>query len=154
MEVWKSRVCAFLMACSMGAVFAAENFVTGQALLDGGAVKLSADELKSIIRVGVEVQTYAPGTGSYRLWTNDAGGTFIASRRGGTSESKSQGAGEWRVTDAGEYCVQIDWRTRKGAPDHTEKWCRVLWRYDGALYLAPGNLTGREDVRLSAARFR
>lgn len=154
MAVCKAREFMLLAVCSMSTAIAAENYVTGQTLLDGGAVRLPAHELSSIIRVGVEVQTYAPGTGSYRLWTNDASGTFIASRRGGTSDSKSQGTGTWKVTDAGEYCVEIDWRTRKGAPDHTEKWCRVLWRFDGALYLAPDKLSGKEDMRFSAARFR
>ncbi len=128
--------------------------IQGRTLREGGAQKLSVDEIKTIIRQGVAVETYAPSTGSIRLWTNDAAGKFIASRRGGSNNAKSQGTGEWALNDSGEYCVKIEWRTSKNAPDNTEEWCRALYRHDGALYLAPSDLTGKEDAKYSVARFK
>lgn len=154
MNLMKSTLIALLATSALSTVTAAENIVTGQVLLDSGAVKVPAEEMKSIVRPGVEVETYAPGTGSYRLWTNDASGKFIASRRGGTTDARSQGSGEWRVTDQGEYCVQIEWRTARMSPDYTERWCRAIYRHDGALYLAPGDLAGKGEAKYSKVQFK
>lgn len=154
MKTAKSIIFALASTWSLNVAFAAENFVTGQILMSGAAVQVSGDELRSIIRQGVQVETYAPRTSSYRLWTNDASGKFIASRRGGTANARSEGLGEWKLTESGEYCVQIDWRFVNNQPDYTEKWCRVLWRYDGALYIAPSDLTGKADTQYSVIRFR
>lgn len=149
----KPLIVAGLAVCSLCGAVAAENIVSGRSLLDGGAVKLSVEELKSTIRPGVQVETYAPGTGSFRMWTNDDSGKFVASRQGGTGHAQSQGTGQWKVTDSGEYCVVIEWRTAKNMPDYTEKWCRVLYRYDGALYLAPTNLGSKAKNNYSKVQF-
>ena len=79
----KSTLVAFLATTAFGNVLAAEDIVSAQALLDGKAVLVPAEEVKSIVRAGAEVETYLPSTGAYRLWTNDSSGKFIASRRGG-----------------------------------------------------------------------
>ncbi len=154
MNLSKPTLLAFLAISALGNVIAAENIVTAQTLHDGKAERLSAEETKSIVRAGVEVETYLPSTGAYRLWTNDASGKFIASRRGGSANVKSQGSGEWKVTDDGKYCVEIEWRTAMNGPDRTEKWCRSLYRYDGALYLAPKDLTEKGETRFSKVQFK
>lgn len=154
MGILKSTASALITTAALGSAFAAEKFVSAQVLLDSGAVKVPAEEMKSIVRPGSEVETYLPATGAYRLWTNDAGGKFIASRRGGTGNARSQGSGEWKLTDTGEYCVQIEWRTASMAPDWTEKWCRVLYRHDGALYLAPTDLAGKGEQKFSIVQFK
>ncbi len=154
MNLMKSTFFALLATSALSTVTAAENIVTGQVLLDGGAVKVPSDEMKSIVRPGAEVETYNPYSGAYRLWTNDASGKFIASRRGGTGNAASQGSGEWKVTDGGEYCVQIEWRTARNGPDFTERWCAVLYRHDGALYLAPSDLAGKGERKYTKVQFK
>ncbi len=154
MNRMKTTIVALVVATGLTNVIAAENFVSGQVLLDRGVKKVPIEEMKAIVRSGVEVETYLPTTGAYRLWTNDASGKFIASRRGGKGNARSQGTGEWKLTETGEYCVQIDWRTANNVFDWTEKWCRVLYKYEDALYLAPNDLSGREEEKFSKVQFK
>jgi len=112
--------------------------------MQSDAHKLSSDEIRSIIQPGVSISTFWVPTGASRQWTNDASGKFTAYRRGGSGNTRSNGAGEWSFNDKGEYCVSIDWKTMRNVPDFTEKWCRALYRRDSNLYFAPGDLKGKE----------
>jgi hypothetical protein len=122
--------------------------------LDANAPALSAAEARDFFKPGSEVETFLPQTGSVRRWVNDASGKFIASRQGGTRNAKSQGSGEWKVTDNGQYCVVIEWKLANGSPDTAENWCRVAYRFDGETYLAPRDLAANVDKKYSVVRIK
>jgi hypothetical protein len=116
-------------------LLAAESTILGGDLFDKGK-KLSADEIKTIITNDVEVEQINGSTAGIRRWKNNADGKFVASRvaafGGGAAVT---GQGEWKLTENGQYCVQIEWRPRTGP--QLENWCRTLWRLEDTLYLAP-----------------
>lgn len=144
-------VSATLVAFSVVA-FSAEQTVLGGDIFDKGS-KLSIDEIKSMITVDTEVEQINGSTGGIRRWKNNADGKFIASRQaafgGGTPVS---GQGEWKLTDNGQYCVQIEWRPRRGGPEQ-ENWCRTLWRLDDAIYLAPTDLAPNRERKYGQVKF-
>ena len=145
---------AIFSACFLSTGFAADTVILGSVLFQAGAKALSGDEMKAIIRSGTGVETYAPTTGSLRLWVNESSGKFTASRRGVAARVGSNGSGEWKVTDGGQYCVVIEWRTAAGLPDNVENWCRALYRHDGELYLAPSDLASNVDKKYSVVRIK
>jgi hypothetical protein len=124
------------IACSVAD--AAESRVTAQELIDGGARRLSAVEAKALLGPGVDVETVAGVSGNVRRWTNEPDGRFIASSRGPLG-SQTTGKGSWRLTDDGQYCVEIIWKTVD------EQWCRVVYEYASGTYLAPENLARNAD---------
>ena len=128
------------------------DIVVAQILFDSGAKPMSVDETKAFFKPGAQIQTFAPGSGSVRYWKNDESGKFIASRQGGTGNARSIGQGEWKITDSGQYCVVIEWRTARGAPDNSEQWCRVPYRHDGEIYLAPRELAVNVEKKYSVVR--
>lgn len=132
--------------------FAGENIILGETLFKAGVSALTSEETKKLLVHGSSVETYAATTGSVRYWKNEADGKFIASRQGGTGNARSQGHGEWKVTDTGQYCVVIEWRTARGSPDNTENWCRVVYRFDSEFYLAPKDLATNLDKKYSVIR--
>ena len=71
--------------------------------------------------------------GSERHWTNEPDGKLRALStnkiRGSPLGTRiAQGDGTWSVSDEGEYCVDIRWRTT------FEKWCSVIFRGEGDTY--------------------
>ncbi len=144
---------AFIATFSGFNSFAAEPVVPGSVL--EGAKKLSSEEVSALMRPGAAVETYSPTTGSVRQWENSPGGRFTASRHGGAQNARSTGAGSWKFSEDGkQYCVEIEWRTAKNAPDNTESWCRAVYQYDGHYYLAPDNLKSNLNNKYSMVRIR
>lgn len=135
-------------------IFASENIVSAKVLFDAGAKVMSEPELKSFLKLGSNVETFAPGSGAIRFWTHDESGKFTASRQGGSGNARSQGTGEWKITDSGQYCVVIEWRSARGSPDITENWCRVAYRQGEAVYLAPKDLAVNLEKNYSVLRVR
>ncbi len=133
-------------------LFAAESTITGAELFDKGK-KLGADEIKTIIVNDVEVEQINGNTAGIRRWKNNADGKFIASRvaafGGGAAVT---GLGEWKLTENGQYCVQIEWRPRSGPEQET--WCRTLWKFEDALYLAPLDLTSNRERKYGQIKFK
>lgn len=153
MRTIKKQIFLLLSAATCLSSNAAEQFVLGSAL--EGAQKLTSEELNSVMRPGVQVETYSPGTGAVRHWENSPNGKFVASRQGGERKANSSGSGEWKLSENGRlYCVDIDWRTNKNAPDKPESWCRALYRYENSLYMAPDNLKPHLDQQFSVVRFK
>ena len=144
-------VSAALVAFSVAA-YSAEQTVLGGDIFDKGS-KLSIDEIKSIIFVDTEVEQINGSTGGIRRWKNNADGKFVASRVAATGgRGTVTGSGEWKLTDNGQYCVQIEWRPRTGGPEQ-ENWCRTLWRLDDAIYLAPTDLAPNRERKYGQVKF-
>jgi hypothetical protein len=81
-------------------------------------------------------------------WSNDSGGSFVASSDnmggGGTvigSGRPSTASGKWHISDDGRYCVMIEWR---GVP--TEEWCRYVLETTDGYYMAKSTKVGNETV--------
>ena len=135
-------------------ILASDNIVLAKVLFEAGAKAMSEPELKSFLKLGSNVETFAPSSGAIRFWSHDASGKFTASRQGGTNNARSQGTGEWKITDSGQYCVVIEWRNARGSPDITENWCRVAYQQGEAVYLAPKDLAANLDKSFSVVRVR
>ena len=151
---YKAGAATLLFLFFSAPILASENIISGKALFDAGATSMSELELKSFLKLGSNIETFAPVSGAIRFWTHDESGKFIASRQGGAGNARSQGTGEWKITDSGQYCVVIDWRTARGLQDNTESWCRVAYRQGDAVYLAPKELAGNVDNKYSVLRVR
>lgn len=151
---YKALALVFLVLLFNAKSFASENIILAKILFDSGAKALSESELKAFLKLGSNIETFAPGSGAIRLWSHDESGKFIASRQGGTNNARSKGTGEWKVTDSGQYCVVIEWRNSRGSPDITENWCRVAYRQGEAVYLAPKDLATNLDKNYSVLRVR
>ena len=145
------KLAAFLLL-SPAMLLAAESTILGGELFDKGK-KLTVEEIKAIIVSDVDVEQINGNTAGIRRWKNNADGKFIASRvaafGGGAGVS---GQGEWKLTENGQYCVQIEWRPRAG-PEQ-ENWCRTLWKYDGELYLAPADLAPNRERKYGQIKFK
>ncbi len=142
-------VCLSLASFS---VAAAESTILGGALFDNGK-KLSVDEVKLIIVSDADVEQINGSTGGIRRWKNSADGKFIASRVAASGGSNSvSGSGEWKLTENGQYCVQIEWRPRVGGPEQ-ENWCRTLWKFEDAIFLAPSDLAANRERKYGQIKF-
>jgi hypothetical protein len=143
---------AFALICIFTSLANAEGLiVSGGDLLNKGR-KLSVEETNAIVLVDSDVEQTGSSKGDLRRWRNNADGKFVASRVASTGGRMVSGSGEWKRSDSGQYCVQIDWQPRGGAVDQ-EKWCRTLWSYDGAVFLAPYDLTVNRDRGYGQVRF-
>lgn len=95
-----------------------------------GGVQLSADELKQLMPGAKVANSLA--TGATRHWTNDAGGTFVASTDGRTFNAgrtiPASGQGSWHIADNGTYCVNINWGLVK------EDWCCYIFKASDKYY--------------------
>jgi Protein of unknown function (DUF995) len=117
---------------------AQEEKLQGAQILEKGK-KLSADVVKTMIVAESEVE-HVTATGTIRRWKNNANGKFIASNRSvGGRPGSVTGHGEWNLTENGDYCVSIEWRSAKSVSE--EKWCRTLWQVGDIYFLAPANLS-------------
>lgn len=133
---------AGLLASLGGAAIAsaAEPTVPAQELIDMGAQRLSADSVKALLTVGSTLEVVAIASGRTRRWTHGADGSFVAVSHG-ISGTQATGQGIWRVTDDGQYCVEITWKSV------SEQWCRAVYRHGAATYLAPNDLARNADKR-------
>lgn len=115
-----------LMVATPGA--AQEKLTLGD-LKANNAQQLSRSDLQSLVPEASVIST--AGTNSTRRWTNEKGGTFVASstNAGAIGAGKSvSGRGTWSINDEGRYCVEIDW------PRTNEKWCRAIFQKGDAYY--------------------
>jgi Protein of unknown function (DUF995) len=125
---------------SAGMAVAAEPTVTAQELIDQGAQRLPADAVKTMLTAGSTVEVVAIASGRTRRWTHGADGKFVAVSHG-QSGTQATGQGVWRVSDDGQYCVEIAWK------NVSEQWCRAIYRHGAATYLAPNDLARNADKR-------
>jgi len=100
-----------------------------------GGVQLSTAELNQLMPdAKVVSRTQA---GSTRTWHNKADGTFTASSDGrgvsGGRQAYATGAGTWKVSDKGQWCVTIQW------PRFPDDWCRYMFKV-GDKYYGVGRL--------------
>jgi hypothetical protein len=85
---------------------------------------MTREELLSFLP-GTKTTHVVASSGSLRYWTNEPDGKFVASSSNkkygsalGTQSAKASGT--WRVSDEGEYCIDIDWKRLQ------EKWCAYV----------------------------
>ncbi len=143
---------ALLFLFSPVVLLAAESTISGGELFDK-AKKLTADEIKTIIVNDVEVEQINGSTAGIRRWRNNPNGKFIASRVAASGGGAAvTGEGEWKLTENGQYCVQIEWRPRAGP--QLENWCRTLWKFEDALYLAPTDLEPNRERKYGQIKFK
>lgn len=108
--------------------------------------KLSKDEVTALIP-GAKMSRISV-RGNQHYWTNDAGGSFVASsdNMGGGAVVRGQGKpstarGKWHISDDGRYCVLIEWT---GVP--TEEWCRFVLQTSDGYYMTKSDSVGTERV--------
>ena len=133
--------------------FGADSTVLGGELFDKG-IRLGDDEIKALIVNDAEVEQINGSTGGIRRWKNNSDGKFVASRIAATGGAGRPvtGQGEWKLTDNGQYCVQIEWRPNGRGPEQ-ENWCRALWKYDNAIFLAPSDLAANREKKYGQVKF-
>jgi hypothetical protein len=107
---------------------------------------LSKDELTQLLP-GAKMSRVSASGNNIR-WSNDSGGSFVASSDnmggGGTvigGGRPSTASGKWHISDDGRYCVLIEWR---GVP--TEEWCRYVLETTDGYYMAKSTKVGNETV--------
>ncbi len=104
---------------------------------------LTAAEVKDLV-TGAKTEFFLVN-GSQRRWTNNADGTFVASRSSGDIRRRT-GPGTWSVNDDAAYCLTFDW-----GPAETETWCRQLYKFDDSYYAY--GLQAKDDTRSGRYRF-
>jgi Protein of unknown function (DUF995) len=137
---------AAALLCLAGAVAAQGPEPTLRDLESRSPRKLTKDEVSALM-TGAKI-TRISARGSRNYWTNDKGGSFIASsdNSGAGADVRSQGRpstaqGKWHLSDDGRYCILIEWRVVGN-----EEWCRyVLSTSDGYYWVRSDNL-GTEKV--------
>lgn len=149
----KIYLIAAMLSCISFTALSADSTVLGGDLFDKGK-RLSVDEIKTLVAKDVEVEQINGSTGGIRRWKNNADGKFVASRiaaTGGSGRSIT-GTGEWKLTDNGQYCVAIEWRPLRTGPEQ-ESWCRTLWKYEDAIFLAPLDLAANRERKYGQVKF-
>jgi hypothetical protein len=91
---------------------------------------LTRDELQQLLAGKEFVRTGQ--NGAPQRWTNQADGTVVAASFTRQGRPLSE-FGEWRVNDAGQYCMSMAWLV---GPH--EAWCRHLVRNRDGLWIADG----------------
>jgi hypothetical protein len=88
--------------------------------------RLEKDEVTALM-TGAKISRISQ-RGNRQDWTNEPGGSFVASsdNRGAGMPGAGQGRpssaqGKWHISDDGRYCIMIEWG-RLG----TEDWCRYV----------------------------
>lgn len=132
--------CLLPLLGSAGIAVAAEPTVSAQELIDKAAQRLPADAVKTLLAPGSTVEVVAIASGRTRRWTHGADGKFVAVSHG-LSGTQATDQGNWRVTDDGQYCVEITWKSV------SEQWCRAVYHHGAATYLAPNDLARNADKR-------
>jgi len=111
-----------------------------------GPRQLTKEEVTQLM-TGAKISRIS-ARGSRNYWSNDAGGSFVASsdNMGGGAVAGSQGRsstapGKWHVSDDGRYCILIEWKTVG-----TEEWCRYVLETREGHYLARSVKVGSERI--------
>ena len=93
-------------------------------------VRLATADLKELMP-GAKVISRTQA-GSTRTWENKLDGTLNASSDGrgvtGGKNAYASAAGTWRVTEEGQYCVNIPW------PRAIDDWCRYMFKVGDKYY--------------------
>ena len=106
----------------------AQSATLGEAL-DKGAKKLEKADLDALMS-GSRYEGRST-SGTDRSWTHAADGRLDAQARGAFANTSPRGTGTWRVSDDGQYCVDIAWGSAGKFP---EKWCLHVFQQDGMYY--------------------
>ena len=101
---------------------------------------LSRDELRQLLP-GAGIRR-VNAKGNSQSWSNDAGGSFVASSDNRAASGRnSTASGKWHLSDDGRYCIMIEWKTVE-----TEEWCRFVIKTTEGYYTAKSDKTGTEKV--------
>jgi Protein of unknown function (DUF995) len=107
---------------------------------------LSKDEVTQLL-TGAQMSRISQ-RGNQHYWTNEAGGSFVASsdNSGAGALVRSQGRpstarGKWHISDDGRYCLFIEWT---GIP--AEEWCRFVLHTSDGYYMTRSTSVGTENV--------
>ncbi|MDM0002773.1 hypothetical protein QTI24_29550 [Variovorax sp. J22P240] len=121
---------------------AAQPYVTAKELLDSGAPRLSATEMRELIAPGSVTEYMSPSRIGWKLsWNNGPDGRHIIANHDLENRWTYMGSGTWRIRSDGAYCLVIKWHSLD------DRWCRFVHRYDNALYLARPDLEKAPDGR-------
>jgi Protein of unknown function (DUF995) len=108
--------------------------------------KLNKDEVTALM-TGAKISRISP-RGSQNFWTNDVGGSFVASsdNRGAGAMAQSAGRpaqapGKWHISEDGRYCILIEWKSVGN-----EEWCRYVLATSDGHYLIRSDNVGTERV--------
>lgn len=103
---------------------AAERLTLEQVRQANGT-RLTADELRALVSGG----TYKLEVGRMQTkWVHTPDGKLSGRRIAGRRNDSRNGT--WRISEDGAYCVDAVGDT----PDDVVKWCRHVYRLNGALY--------------------
>ncbi len=134
------------LAAACGLAAAQPQQLTVRDLADKNPKTLSKDEVTQLI-TGAKMVRISP-RGSRNEWTNESGGSFVASsdNQGAGAMANTQGRavtapGKWHISDDGRYCILIEW---KGVP--TEEWCRYVIQTGDGYYTTKSATVGTERV--------
>jgi hypothetical protein len=135
MKLLLSVVTLSLAGFGLQLVFAQNTELSAAELQAKSARKLSKEELEQLLP-GARVTRWS--TNAELSWTNNADGKFLANDRGtagGSGMGKRSGMrggspGTWRISEDGQYCVDIAWEFRD-----REKWCRDIYQANGNHYM-------------------
>jgi Protein of unknown function (DUF995) len=105
-----------------------------------GARYMTAVEVKALVSGAKTELTLV--SGATRIWTNEADGTFVASRTNGPKIRRTA-TGTWSVNDDAAYCLNFDWGSME-----TENSCRRLYKVEDRYYAyglgaKPDTMSGR-----------
>jgi hypothetical protein len=142
----KHAVVSILLLCGLAPALAQSPQLTLRDIEDKKPRTLTKDEVTQLV-AGAKMSRISP-RGSQNYWTNDAGGSFVASsdNRGAGALTSAQGRpttapGKWHISDDGRYCILIEW---KGIP--SEEWCRYVLQTTDGYYMAKSTTVGTEAV--------
>jgi len=124
-----------LSVCGSQSVLAQEADMSLEQLQAKNAEKLSREKLEQLLP-GAKVMRSTAG-GAELSWTNNPDGKLLANDRqtrsaglGRRSGLGGSAPGTWRISEEGQYCIDIDWTTRD-----REKWCRDIYRVNSHYYM-------------------
>lgn len=102
-----------------------------------------------------ELDQLIPGSVSHseteratRQWKHSADGSLAGSgqfKPGQGDTRGGSGRGTWRITESGDYCVEIEWSRT------SEKWCRQVYRL-GADYYAVAKRADGPSIRFRLSK--
>jgi hypothetical protein len=124
-------VCCALAAAILS-VPAAAQFITTDELNAKNPTKVAKADLEKMIPGATTESTGRQG--GQRSWQNMDGGRLIGRSYGaGQRASGTAAEGKWRISDEGNYCVEIAWTGVTYAGE--EKWCAPVVKAGDDLYV-------------------
>jgi hypothetical protein len=143
---WMGKASVLALAAFVWAAQAQPVRMTVRDLDGKNPRALSKDEVIQLT-TGAKVSRIS-ARGSRNYWTNEPGGSFVASsdNSGANAVANSQGRssmaqGKWHISDDGRYCIMIEWKTVG-----TEEWCRFVLETSDGHYLTRSLKDGTERV--------